>query len=896
MRTEIATGVVAGILTAAGTAAGQSFINWESPHAHPLELTPGGTRLLAVNTADNRLEVYSVSGSGLTHEGSIPVGLDPVSVRALSDSTAWVVNHISDSVSVVDLDAGIVSDTITTGDEPADVVFVRGQFDGDPAEDVRAFVSLSQENRLAVYDAEDPSAAPMFAVVEGEDPRALATDGTRVFAAVFESGNRSTIISQTLASSAANPYPGDENPPPNDGAAFTPAVADAGPPAVGIIVKQDALGNWMDDNTGDWSGAVTWGLHDHDVAIVDAATLATTYAEGLMNANMALGVRASGAVSVVGTDAINQVRFEPLLAGVFVRMMVAEFDPANPGLIDVVDLNPHLDYTTGTVAQSERDKSIGDPRAIVWQDLGGSERAFVAGMGSNNVVVMDGAGARLDRIEVGQGPTGLALDDANDRLYVLNKFDGMISVVDTNTLSEVAVEAFFDPTPTAIKIGRPHLYDTHKTSGLGQASCASCHIDGRMDQLAWDLGDPAQLAIAIPAALCQLPGACGEWHPMKGPMATQTLFGIIGTEPLHWRGDRAALADFNPAFVGLLGDDTQLTNTEMQEFEDFVATLTFPPNPFRNFDGGLKTAAEYALTTLANGGDPINGEDLYLNGGLDGVNCVTCHTLPTGFAPQLTPAMALQETQAIKVPQLRNMYEKTGFDATQASNNRGFGFIKDGSVDTMLNFLRFPGFQFTNDQERLDVEAFLMSFSTDTQAGVGTQTTLESVGTASATQLLLLDDMVALAESGQAGLVAHSVQDGAQRGYAYAGAGVFQTDQAGVTLTDAELRGLAADGAEVTYTVVPSGSETRIALDRDTDGHFNFDELVACSDGADPTSVPGDAIPADLNGDGGVDGADLATLLASWGGSGPADLDGSGAVDGADLAQLLASWGTCGGV
>ena len=52
--------------------------------------------------------------------------------------------------------------------------------------------------------------------------------------------------------------------------------------------------------------------------------------------------------------------------------------------------------------------------------------------------------------------------------------------------------------------------------------------------------------------------------------------------------------------------------------------------------------------------------------------------------------------------------------------------------------------------------------------------------------------------------------------------------------------------------------------------------------------------PADINGDGVVDGADLSTLLGAWGESGgPADIDGSGVVDGADLAALLGEWGVC---
>jgi hypothetical protein len=61
----------------------------------------------------------------------------------------------------------------------------------------------------------------------------------------------------------------------------------------------------------------------------------------------------------------------------------------------------------------------------------------------------------------------------------------------------------------------------------------------------------------------------------------------------------------------------------------------------------------------------------------------------------------------------------------------------------------------------------------------------------------------------------------------------------------------------------------------------------------------GDGIPdecqslppsADLNGDGVVNGADLAILLGNWGRAGIGDLNGDGIVDGADLAILLGAW------
>ncbi len=267
-----------------------------------------------------------------------------------------------------------------------------------------------------------------------------------------------------------------------------------------------------------------------------------------MNLCMGAGVNpATGVVSVIGTDATNEVRFEPNVNGTFVRVKLALVNPATMSRT-VVDLNPHLNYATHTLPQGERERSVGDPRGIVWNGFG--TRGYVTGLGSNNVVVVDAAGARAglaETIPVGEGPTGLALDDARSRLYVLNRFAGTVSVVSTATETVVATVPFFDPTPGAIRVGRKHLYDTHRTSGLGQSSCASCHVDGRMDRLAWDLGDPSgqiksltglNLGANIPGLS---PGtskpAFQPFHPMKGPMTTQTLQDIIGQEPHHWRGD-----------------------------------------------------------------------------------------------------------------------------------------------------------------------------------------------------------------------------------------------------------------------------------------------------------------------------------------------------------------------
>ena len=98
---------------------------FESGQVRPMAVSPDGSRLFACNTPNATLEIYDVSASGLSLLASVPVGLEPVAVAARDDAEVWVVNHLSDSVSVVDvaLDPPRVVRTLLVGDEPRDIVF-----------------------------------------------------------------------------------------------------------------------------------------------------------------------------------------------------------------------------------------------------------------------------------------------------------------------------------------------------------------------------------------------------------------------------------------------------------------------------------------------------------------------------------------------------------------------------------------------------------------------------------------------------------------------------------------------------------------------------------------------------------------------------------------------------
>src|SRR5690349_12513616 len=100
------------------------FTNFETEPVRPLALSDDGRYLYALNTADDRLEIFDARGDGLRSVGETTVGLRPVAI-ALRGGEAWVVNHLSDSVSIVDIRDPMrprVMRTLQVGDEPRGIV------------------------------------------------------------------------------------------------------------------------------------------------------------------------------------------------------------------------------------------------------------------------------------------------------------------------------------------------------------------------------------------------------------------------------------------------------------------------------------------------------------------------------------------------------------------------------------------------------------------------------------------------------------------------------------------------------------------------------------------------------------------------------------------------------
>jgi hypothetical protein len=372
------------------------------------------------------------------------------------------------------------------------------------------------------------------------------------------------------------------------------------------------------------------------------------------------------------------------------------------------------------------------------------------------------------------------------------------------------------------------------TSSNGTAACSSCHVFSDLDHLAWDLGNPNEATtLNSNAYLPFSPKTTARFHPLKGPMTTQTLKGMANNGPMHWRGDRtgalrqvvrgsletleeAAFKEFNSAFVELVGRETTLSAEQMQSLTDFTMLLALPPNPVRKLDNTL-TPTEQA------------GRDIYFNSPTTLLgSCNNCHRLDPVNKRFGTAGLMTFEggriTENFKIPQLRNMYQKIGMFGSSLSTApatgpqiRGFGFSNDGAADTLDTFLSDPVFNFPAPAQtsRAAVASFVLAMDSDLAPIVGQQITWRSnLNTAVEAQLALLKSQAQITTPRPAcDLVVRASIDGIAK------AGLFQSDgtwlmRSGETVDDSTLRLMASPTQALTFMCVMPGSGRRIALNK----------------------------------------------------------------------------------
>lgn len=874
-----------------------AFTTFETGQVRPLAMSPDGQHLYAINTPDNTLEVFHITYSGLDHIASVTVGLEPVAVAARNNGEVWVVNHLSDSVSVVDTTtpwSPRVKRTLLVADEPRDVVFA------GPGKN-RAFITTAHRGQNApydpqlstpgvgradvwVYDANNLGdstlgGTPLTIIsLFSDTPRSLTVtpDGTRVYAAGFHTGNKTTAIHRNIVQSAT-----DLPPPLTD---YTGAEQ----PPTARIVKHDGT-HWVDSDGRPWDDGVKFNLPDKDVFVLDATANPPVQLAG--NAGFYTGVGTilfnmainpvNGNVYVTNTDANNLNKFAGpgIFAGTTIRGHLHEsrISVLSPtGGVASRHLNKHIDYNVYPAPPAVNEKSLATPMGMAVSPAG--DKLYVAAFGSSKIGIFNtaeienntfvpNAANHIALQDSGDpvGPTGLLLNSSGSRLYVFTRFNNAVTVINTATKSILERKRLHNPEPDSVRDGRRFLYDARYTSSNGEASCASCHVFGDFDSLAWDLGNPD-------AGTSPMPGPVAENFPpffplfidfrsLKGPMTTQSLRGMANHGPMHWRGDRTkgdeeptaqpnsgtydevgAFGEFQEAFANLLGRSGPLSSGEMAEFTDFSLQIMYPPNPIRNLDNTLTAFQE-------------GGRQHFFQPGVDlHHSCEDCHKLDPDANAEFGEAIpgffgtdgryvTGEIPQTVKVPHLRNIYQKVGMfgmapvisilpgdNGHQGDQVRGFGMLNDGAEDTVFRFMMSFGFDKLSgfppngfddspggdgELKRRQVEAYVMAFDSNLAPIVGQQVTLHEANAVAANPRI--DLLLQRADAGECDVVAKVRIWGEEYGFLYVGAGQFQTSyDPEETIPRSQLANVAQmSNHAVTFTAVPPGTGERIGLGED---------------------------------------------------------------------------------
>jgi hypothetical protein len=299
----------------------------------------------------------------------------------------------------------------------------------------------------------------------------------------------------------------------------------------------------------------------------------------------------------------------------------------------------------------------------------------------------------------------------------------------------------------------------------------------------------------------------------------------------------------------LVGSVDMPSAAQMQEFTDFQLQVLPPPNPVRSLDNSL-TDSQQRGSAFFKGPRPSDGINSPLVDAIAGQSSFTCNGCHMLDASQGQFGTGRNQSfegvpQIVKVPHLRNIYAKVGMFGSPAlglfnapdsgpmgDQVRGFGFLDDGSVDTVFRFVSAAvfaptpnsGFPQNNpDGTRRDVEQYLLAFESDLAPIVGQQVTLTAgngAGAGPRIDLLLQRagaPFVSKALGGsvmECDVVAQVAMNGRVMGYLYdPKTSHFIPDDGSTPVSDSFLRSFAGTpGQEVTYTATTPGSGARIAF------------------------------------------------------------------------------------
>lgn len=523
----------------------------DESYASPLEvlLSPDGARLYVLCQQSEEIRVLDAASYAVIK--NIAVGRVPRGFSLSPDGARmFVTNSWDDTLSVIDTGTLAVAATWPVGAEPSSVVEDRAG--------KRLFVANRISNDIAVLNAETGEEEKRLLAGRGASYLTISPDGSKIYATHIYPNpparrtgmeNRTAPESEITVIDAARAVVVDRMPLDRIAGVFHAAISADG--RLGVVAEYHP------------KNLVPLAHLEHGGAFEDTLTV--------FGADV-------GKTVEVPLDELERYAAQPFGVAIAPDKSRIYVTCGGSELVTVIDRQRLLRYVHAHPAPFVRDLSA-----------------------SANYVIA--------RIHVGHNPRGLTLSKDGRTLFVANRLEDTISVIDTRANRIATTIKLAGPkTVSALRHGEQTFY-TARQSFQGQIGCATCHIDSTFDGLTWDLE----------------PDGFG-----RDIVDNKLLEGVKGTEPYKWNGGNPNIpTECGPRTEKYFWRSEQYDDRTLADLSVYIRNLPTRPSRWK--------LAGYDLTPEQERGKAIfeRSVDKFKKPIAESNRCSYCHSGPKGTNQKL---------------------------------------------------------------------------------------------------------------------------------------------------------------------------------------------------------------------------------------------------------------------
>jgi len=241
-------------------------------------------------------------------------------------------------------------------------------------------------------------------------------------------------------------------------------------------------------------------------------------------------------------------------------------------------------------------------------------------------------------IKTGNSPQGITCSADGSTVYVASTLDDAVTVIDMKRLEAMGRIDLGGANELTKRRRGEKLFNSANITFRRQFSCHTCHPDGHIDGIVYDIEDDG---IGM------------------GPIDNRSLRGINDMAPYKWTGINPSLKRQCGARLAVFITRIQpFTPEQLDDLHNYLCTIPRPPNRYRKLGEPL-TEAQRRGKSIFDRTRANDGRTIPLNN-----RCVTCHPPPLytdGKIHNVGTKFAYDRDGKFDAPHLQNIYDSAPY-------------------------------------------------------------------------------------------------------------------------------------------------------------------------------------------------------------------------------------------